>query len=480
MASLETRVSADRQRILVIDDELSVCISCSRILASEGHEVECRRDAEEGLSAALSGNFDVILLDLVMPRMNGLEVLTRIKAAGVTSEVMVITGYSTVQDAVTAMREGAVDFVSKPFTPEELLKALNKLIERSTLIRENLALRRELDDRQGFQGMIIGSRAMESVVGLIRRVAPTQGTVLITGESGTGKEMVARAVHHLSSRRDQPFLACDCSSLAPSLLESELFGHLKGSFTGAVSAKQGLFEAADQGTLFLDEISNISLEIQGKLLRALESRRVKPVGDTNEKEVDIRLIAATNRDLLQVVREKSFREDLYFRLNVVPINVPPLRERHGDIPLLAMTFLERFRKHNQVKVQGFTPEAMRLLESYAWPGNVRELKNIVERIAILCDSERVEAYHLPPEVSQLTPRTTEITLPRTWNEFKKFKSRIREAAVEELERRFLLDALRRCAGNVTEAAEEVGMQRTNFHALMKKHRLAPADQLAPS
>jgi len=312
---------------------------------------------------------------------------------------------------------------------------------------------------------------MERVFGLIRRVAPTQGTVLITGESGTGKEMVARAIHDQSPRRDRPFLACDCSSLAPSLLESELFGHAKGSFTGALGAKQGLFEAASSGSLFLDEVSNISYEIQGKLLRVLEARRVKPVGDTEEREVDIRLIAATSRDLAVMVGEGTFREDLFYRLNVVPIHLPPLREREGDVLRLATLFLERFRRQNEVQVKGFSPEAMRLLESYRWPGNVRELKNIVERLAILCDAERIEPQHLPPEIRQARGLTGLRPLPRDWETFKELKRQVRDAAVQELERRFLLEALQRSGGNVSRASEDVGMQRTQFHQLLRKYGL---------
>ena len=227
---------------------------------------------------------------------------------------------------------------------------------------------------------------------------PTDGTVLLTGESGTGKEMFVRAIHRLSRRKDCPLLACDCSALAPTLLESELFGHMKGSFSGAIATKQGLFEAAHQGTLFLDEVANLSMETQGKLLRVLETKRVKKVGDTAERDVDIRLISATNRELSEMVREGAFREDLYYRLNVVPIYLPPLRDRHGDIPRLAITFLERFCKKNQVDAKGFSSEAMTLMESYAWPGNVRELRNIVERLAILCDQDRIEPRHLPEEI----------------------------------------------------------------------------------
>ncbi len=465
------------QRILVIDDEAVVCLSCLRILTADGFQVECRQDPREGLQLALTGEYDLILLDLVMPELSGLDFLKQLRAAGVSTEVMVITGYSTVQTAVDAMKLGAADYVGKPFSPDELRMALKKVLERSRLVRENAALRRELESRQGFEGIIGESRVMEQVYAMIKRVAPTAGTVLVTGESGTGKEMVARAIHKLSPRKEQPFLACDCSALASTLLESELFGHVKGSFSGAIATKQGLFEVAHRGTLFLDEVSNITLETQGKLLRVLETRMVRRVGDTAEREVDIRLIAATNRDLLEMVKADQFREDLYYRLNVVPIVLPPLRERQGDIPVLAMTFLERFRKTTPIRVQGFTPEAMRVLENYSWPGNVRELKNIVERMAILCDAERIELQHLPAELRQSLLKPAAASIPHTWDEFKDFKRQIRDTAVSELERRFLMEALARAEGNVSRAAEDVGMQRTNFHSLMRKYGLSTDDDI---
>jgi transcriptional regulator with PAS, ATPase and Fis domain len=313
---------------------------------------------------------------------------------------------------------------------------------------------------------------MQRVFALIRRVAPTDGTVLVTGESGTGKEMVVRAIHRLSRRKNHPLMACDCSALAPTLLESELFGHVKGSFSGAIATKQGLFEAAHRGTLFLDEVSNLSIETQGKLLRVLETRKVKKVGDTDEKEYDIRLVTASNRDLSEMVKEGAFREDLYYRLNVVPIFLPPLRQRPGDIPLLAMALLERCCKKLEVNVQGFTPEAMSLMEGHSWPGNVRELRNIVERMAILCDADRIEPRHLPPEIRQAAPRGKSVQqLPRTWEEFKKLKQQVRDNAVQDLECRFIAEALRRSEGNVSKAAEEIGIQRTNLHALIRKYGL---------
>jgi len=385
--------------------------------------------------------------------------------------VIIITGNASVATAVETMKLGARDYLSKPFTPAELRIVVERAAEHSELVRENRVLREELEVRQGFEGIIGQSRPMERVFALARRVAPSDGTILITGESGTGKEVFVRAIHRLSRRKEHPLLACDCSALAPTLLESELFGHVKGSFSGAIATKQGLFEAAHRGTLFLDEVANLSMETQGKLLRVLESKQVRKVGDTELRQIDIRLISATNRELGEMVREGDFREDLYYRLNVVPIFLPPLRERQGDIPLLANSFLERFCKKNQVNAKGFSAETMFLMESYHWPGNVRELRNIVERLAILCEQDRIEPHHLPDEIRQATLRPTATQLPTTWEEFKKLKHQIRDAAVQQLERRFLTEALQRCEGNVSRAAEQIGIQRTNLHALMRKYGL---------
>ena len=375
------------QHVLVIDDEWAIGKSIHRALTSKGHEVISIQDPKEGLRVAQKNDFDLIFLDLMMPELDGMEVLRRLKESDISSEVVIITGNSSIETAVEAMRGGAIDYLSKPFTPQQIYMLIEKVAKQSALKRENAALRRELEMDQGLEGIIGESPAMHQVFQLMRRVAPTDGTVLITGESGTGKEMVVRALHRLSRRKDKPLVACDCSALAPTLLETELFGHVKGSFSGAISTKQGLFESAHGGTLFLDEISNISMETQGKLLRALETKRVRKVGDTAEREIDIRLVTATNRELSEMVKAGDFREDLYYRLNVVPLYLPPLSERKGDVVRLAITFLDRFCKKNQVEVDQFTPEAMALMEGYHWPGNVRELRNVIERIAILCDSD---------------------------------------------------------------------------------------------
>ena len=474
-APKHTITSLTTQKILVIDDERVIGVSFRRVFGPDGHEVQTMEDPQQGLQAALSGNYDVIFLDWMMPNLDGFEILRRIKAAGVPSEVVLITGHSTIESAVQAIKDGATDYLSKPFTPEELRMMLRKVIERSALIKENAALRRELEMNQGFEGIIGDSRSMQRVFSLIKRVAPTDGTVLIVGESGTGKEMVVNAIHRLSPRRSRPLMACDCSALAPTLLESELFGHVKGSFSGAVATKQGLFEAADQGTLFLDEVSNLSMETQGKLLRVLETKQIKKVGDTGDRKVDIRLVTATNRELWEMVEAGEFREDLYYRLNVVPVHLPPLRERHGDIPRLAIHFLDRFCKKLGIPRKSFSAEAMSLIESYTWPGNVREMRNIIERMAILCERDLIEPHHLPPEIQQTPALPTVSCIPEDWDDFKRFKEQARDAAMLDLERRFLTQALQRWQGNVSKAAESVGMQRTNFHALMRRCDIAAED-----
>ncbi len=473
----EGRIPAASEKVLVIDDESVIGLSCQRVLGPEGYAVTFHEDSRAGLRAAMSGGFDLVLLDLMMPGIDGMEMLRQLKAAGVASEVVIITGHATVESAVEAMKLGATDYVTKPFSPSQLKTVVQRVCERSALIRENAALRRELELHRGFEGILGESKPMQRVFSLIKRVAPTDGTVLVTGESGTGKEMVVQAIHRLSRRKEHPLLACDCTALAPTLLESELFGHVKGSFSGAIATKQGLFEAADKGTLFLDEVANLSLETQGKLLRVLETRRVRKVGDVVEREVDIRLVAATNRDLTEMTAEGTFRDDLYHRLNVVPIYLPPLRQRPGDVPLLAAAFLDRFRETNEVSVTGFSPEAIAQMESYRWPGNVRELRNLVERMAILCDAQRVELRHLPAELRQAPLRSAAVQLPETWEEFKRLKQQVRDAAVQEVERRFLMEAIERAGGNITKAAEQVGIQRPNFHALMRKYGLTSGADL---
>ncbi len=475
LASQQSEQETFRLRILVVDDDPAVGASCRRILSAEGHEVVVFENPLAGFQAALNGQYDLILLDLVMPGFHGMKFLGQLKAAGIATPVVIITGYATVESAVEAMKQGAADYISKPFSPDQLSTLVRKLGTRAIWFRHTLPGGKQTEICQGFEGILGQSRPMQQVFALIKRVAPTDGTVLITGESGTGKELVAQAIHRLSPRRDKPLLACDCTALAPTLLESELFGHVKGSFSGAIATKKGLFEVADGGTVFLDEVGNLSLETQAKLLRVLETRRVKKVGDTAERQVDIRLIAATNRNLAEMVGAGQFREDLYYRLNVVPIHLPPLRERPGDVALLANVFLRRACAKMDRPIKGFTLEAMARLESYAWPGNVRELKNIIERIAILCEGEYIDVVHLPLEIRQAPVRPTLLPLPTTWEEFRQLKEQVADSTIQELERRFILEALRRAGGNVSRAAKQVRMLRPNFHKLMRKYGIRPED-----
>jgi len=462
---------SDKRKILVIDDESIVGISCERVLKQENYDVTFHQNAKRGLVEALSGNYDVILLDLVLPDIEGMEILKTIKSKGVSSEVIIITGYATVQTAVGALKLGAADYISKPFTPEELKIVIKKVVDHSDLIKENIALKKELDIHKGIDGIVGECSKMQQVFSIVNRVAPTDSNILITGESGTGKEVIANLIHTRSLRKDHPFIACDCSSLTPTLLESELFGHVKGSFSGAISTKQGLFEVANKGTLFLDEISNISLEIQSKLLRVLETFKLRRVGDTVERNIDIRLISASNRDLTRMVEEKNFREDLFYRLQVIPIHLPPLRERKEDIITLANSFLQRIRSRSQIKAENFAPEAIEILEKYHWPGNIRELKNTVERVAILCDGVIIEPKHLPKEFSDLPKDHLKYDFPENWEDFKEYKQHAINEAVDEIEKQFLLDALKNAGGNVSKAAKKAGIQRSYFHSLIKKHNL---------
>jgi len=375
--------------ILVIDDDESMRLGCQESLALEGHRVCVAADGTAGLARAREEAFDVVVLDLRMPGPGGMEVLDHVREESPNTQVVVITGYATIESAVEAMRRGAYDYLAKPFTSEMLTATVRRALERRMLALENLALRMALKDRLGESAMIGDSPAMQAVARLIRKAAPTDATVLLTGETGVGKELAARALHQQSHRRERPFVAVDCAALVEGLFESELFGHQRGAFTGAVETTHGKPELAHRGTLFLDEIGNIGPEMQVKLLRAIQEREVTRVGGSQRIKVDVRIIAATNRDLLKEIREGGFREDLFYRLSVVPIQLPPLRDRREDIPVLAAHFLRRFSGRNR-RVTGFSPAALSALERYDWPGNVRELENTVERALVMAESSVVE------------------------------------------------------------------------------------------
>ena len=457
-------------RILVVDDEMIVCESCKRILEEDGYEVVTALSGIEAFEKMQENPFDIVLTDLKMPGIDGMEVLRTLRKEYPDIIIIMITGYSTVETAVEAMKSGAFDYIPKPFTPDEVLIVVKKAIEKKSLLLENIYLRQELQGKYGFHNIVGKSKKMQEIYRIIAKVAMTDSTVLIYGQSGTGKELIARAIHFNSPRREKQFVPVDCAVLSENLLESELFGHIRGSFTGAVTTKPGLFEVADGGTVFLDELGNISLAIQSKLLRVLQEREFTPVGGTKAKKVDIRLIAATNKDLEKMIKSETFREDLYYRLNIVPIMLPPLKDRQDDIALLSVHFLKKYAEEMGKPIKGFTPEAMEKLMRYPWPGNVRELENVVERTVVMIEDEMVRVEHLILP-GQQEKEEGEEHVPMTSDELKELKKQAREKAVEEIEKAFVINALERHHWNVTRAAEEVGMLRPNFQALMRKYSL---------
>jgi DNA-binding NtrC family response regulator len=462
-----------KARILVVDDEEIVVRSCVRALEDPEFEIDAAHSGAEALGRIDASPYDVVLLDIMMPEMDGTVVLQRVKESHPDIEVVMVTGLSQIETAVRSMKLGAFDYLSKPFDPDELKLVVRRALERRRLLQENVDLKRQVESRYRFENIIGTSPPMQEVFRLVARAAPTNTTVLLTGESGTGKERVARALFHNSLRKDGPFVAVDCTSLSENLLESELFGHVKGAFTGAVANKRGLFEVADGGTLFLDEIGNIPLSIQAKLLRVLQEKEFKAVGDTRTQKTDVRLIAATNKELKAMVAEGTFRDDLYYRINIFPIHIPPLRERREDIPALAFHFLGIFGPELGKKVTELSEEAMNVLRNHAWPGNVRELENTIQRAVILASDKVIRTAHLQSIVDAGAEPAAQA--PRTSDELKRVKKAAREKSVEHIEQAFVLEALRRNAWNVTRSAEDTGMLRANFQALMKKHGIRLRD-----
>ncbi|MBN2032621.1 MAG: sigma-54-dependent Fis family transcriptional regulator [Deltaproteobacteria bacterium] len=466
-----------KPRMLVVDDELGICRSCVKILSKEGYEAEYALNGYDALKMMQTRPFDLIITDLKMTSMGGMEVLRRVQESYPETIVIVITGYATVSSAVEVMKMGAYDYLPKPFTPEEL----RNVVRRALLDWETRLQNREMKAHQDMPGVVthqlIGkSRKMQSVIQMIGKVAPTDSTVLICGESGTGKELIARAIHANSRRKERVFFAVDCGTLSGNLLESELFGYERGAFTGAFKNKEGIFKAAQGGTVFLDEISNISPEVQGKLLRFLETREYLPLGATVKQHIDVRLIFATNRDLMEMVKEGSFRQDFYYRIFVYPIFTPPLRERKSDILPIAYYFLRQFGNITQKGIKGFSMEASAGLTAYDWPGNVRQLKNAIERAVILCEGDEITPKELP--ALQDTAGLV-IQVPENNEDLKRAKKEIREKAVREVEKNFIIQALMQNDWNVTRAAKKVGLQRPNFQNLMKKHGISLLTRSSP-
>jgi DNA-binding NtrC family response regulator len=461
-------------RILLVDDEEIVIRSCKRILDGEEFSVESVQDGRLALQKVDENSYDVMILDIMMPEIDGLEVLRRVKETHPNVDVIMVTGLSQIDTAVKAMKLGAFDYIAKPFEPDELKLVVQRALERRRLMQENLDLKNEVSSKYRFENIIGLSPQMQSVYRLIAQCAPTSSTILITGESGTGKELIARAIHYNSLRKDKPFVAVDCNSLSENLLESELFGHVKGSFTGAVTNKKGMFEVANGGTLFLDEIGNFSMATQAKLLRVLQEHEYKPVGDTRTMTANFRLITATNKDLKAMIAAGTFRDDLFYRINIFPIHAPALRERKEDIPALAYHFLKLFSGELDKKITDISEGALSMLTNHNWPGNVRELENVMHRAAILTGDNIIRQAHLA-NILDPAKATPTIVVPRTGDELKKVKKVAREKSVEEIEKQFVLEALKRNGWNVTKSAEDTGMQRPNFQALMKKYTIRVRD-----
>ncbi len=446
--------------ILIVDDEPSIRETCATVAEQSGMKAITVATAEEALEVLEHSAIDILLTDLKLQRTNGVELLKQVHDRHPEVAVVVLTQYGSIESALEVTRLGAVDYVTKPFRMEELRSRLERVARAVELQQENRLLREQLRTRPGFGGLIGVSMKMQHVYKIIEKVSQHEYPVLILGESGTGKELVARSIHFSGPRKDRPFTPVDCSALVPTLIESELFGYVKGAFTGAVQAKQGLPEAAQGGTLFLDEIGNMPVDLQAKLLRALQEREVKPVGSTERRQINVRIIAATNRDLDAAIRSGAFRQDLYFRLNVVQVKLPPLRDRKSDIPILVTAFLEKF-SNPQGPVRSISEDAMRRLIAYDWPGNVRELENAIERAVALGSGP---ILHLPDLPSNLPYPTTE-RVPE--------KDEI--LPLEELERRAILRTLRETGGDKLSAARMLGIGKTTLYRKLKQYHLDHAE-----
>jgi DNA-binding NtrC family response regulator len=450
------------ERVLIVEDDAAARTGLEQLLRNWGFIAESAADGEEALQKVTSFRPAIVISDLVMPRMDGLELLRALQLQGADVITLLLTAQGTVDTAVEAMKEGAYDYLTKPVDLQRLKILLDKIVERQSTLREVKVLRRQLREYGAFGSLVGNSPEMRKLYHVVEQAAPTAASVLITGESGTGKELVAQTIHHLSPRNGFPFVAINCAAIPETLLESEIFGHEKGSFTGAADRRQGCFELADRGTLFLDEIGEMTPATQVKLLRVLQERTFRRLGGRNEQSVDVRVIAATNIDPAEAVQKGKLREDLYYRLNVFALRLPPLRERKDDLPLLIQAFITEFNSRNQKSIAGVDREAMRLLEQYGWPGNVRELRNVIERAIILAPGPFIEPRYLPPPLTEepapeqrpqvaLAPGTT----------------------VEEAERRLIMMTLEHTRDNKTRAAEILGISLKTLHNKLNRLRLRP-------
>ena len=451
--------SALTAHLLIIDDEAGIRDSLETLLTLEGFQVDLSTNGNSGLDMLARHSYDLLLLDLALPGESGIDLLPRIKKLAPTLPVIMITAYGTVGNVVDAMQAGAANFIQKPWDNEKLLADIRAAIGRSRAEQEVLQLKRALKQRYSFENIIGKSEPMLELFQLVEQVAPSRSTVLIQGESGTGKELIAKAIHAHSPRKDQPFIPVNTGAVPSDLLESTLFGHERGAFTSAVTAKKGLFEVADTGTLFLDEIGTMSMEMQAKVLRVLQDRRFMHVGGTQEIQVDVRIIAATNVNLQQAVKEGRFREDLFYRLNVISLELPPLRQRRGDIPLLANHYLRLFSNENGMSLRELSAEALRIMIDYGWPGNVRELENAMERAVVLSRTPQLTPDLLPGSLRGQSYSTALLEESTTASLFD---------VMEEIERRIIADRLERCNWNQTEAAEYFRIPLSTLNQKIKR------------
>jgi DNA-binding NtrC family response regulator len=451
--------SASAGSVLIIDDEAAIRESLETLLEMEGYSVQSAATADEGLTRIGSRPYDLVLLDLALPDRNGIDLLAELHVHDPQLAVIMITAYGTVENAVKAMRAGATNFVQKPWDNEKLLADIRTAVARHRTEAENVQLKRALKQRYNFQNIVGKSEPMLKIFDLVAQVAPSRSTILLQGESGTGKELIAKAIHLNSPRRDRAFVPVNTGSMPPDLLESTLFGHVKGAFTSAIASKKGLFEIADRGTLFLDEIGTMSMDTQSKILRVLQDRKFMHLGGVHEIQADVRIIAATNVDLKQLVREGKFRDDLFYRLNVITVDLPPLRQRREDIPLLVDFFLTRYSEENERPRRRMTPEGLRPLLSYSWPGNVRELENVIERAVVLSSGQDVGADLLPDVI---VGRGTPVPMMEHRGDASLFD------IVEDCERHIILDMLEKCNWNQTEAAERFHVPLSTLNQKIKR------------
>jgi two-component system, NtrC family, response regulator PilR len=458
--------------ILVVDDEKSLRDFLTIMLENEGYAVETASSGEKAVKRILEKEFDLVLTDFRMKKANGIEVLEAVKEHNPITPVVLMTAYASAETAVEAMKKGAYDYISKPFNVEDLQLMVKNAIEKKTLADQNSFLKSALKEKFGFENFIGSSPSMQRIFKLIEKVADSNATILIGGESGTGKELVAKAIHFNGGRKNYPFISINCGAVPENLLESELFGHEKGAFTGADSSKVGLMETANKGTFFLDEVGEAPLSIQVKLLRVLQEKEITRVGGNKTIGIDLRIVAASNIELAKAVKNKTFREDLYYRLNVIPLELPPLRDRVEDIPLLIKHFISKYNEDRpgENKIQGVHPDAMRLMEKYSWPGNVRELENVIERAVVLEAGDTIQTSSLPEAVSGAPEPSSEVSLPSNDQPVDL------EKTLDQIEKKMLSGALDQSNGIINKAAKQLNLSFRSMRYRIQKHKLKGKDE----